>query len=71
VTIESGTCITPANDTEWLAVWQSSLGASEAATARLADGRVLGRKVVSIPEREVKQRAYSYTDLRILRGGDR
>jgi putative phage-type endonuclease len=40
----------------------------EAATARLADGKILSRKVISIPEREVKQRAYSYTDLRILRG---
>jgi putative phage-type endonuclease len=43
----------------------------EAATARLADGKILSRKVISIPEREVKQRAYSYTDLRILRGANR
>jgi putative phage-type endonuclease len=44
---------------------------AEAASARLANGRILRRKVISIPEREVKQRAYAYTDLRILRGDSR
>jgi putative phage-type endonuclease len=39
----------------------------EAASARLADGRILSRRVVEVAERVVKSRAYSYTDLRLRR----
>jgi putative phage-type endonuclease len=40
----------------------------EAASARLADGRLLTRRVVQVAERVVKSRAYSYTDLRLRKG---
>jgi putative phage-type endonuclease len=40
----------------------------EAASARLADGRILVRRVVQVTERVVKSRAYSYTDLRLRKG---
>jgi putative phage-type endonuclease len=40
----------------------------EAASARLADGRILSRRVVEVAERVVKSRAYSYTDLRLRKG---
>jgi putative phage-type endonuclease len=41
---------------------------AEAASARLADGRVLTRRVVEVAERVVKSRAYSYIDMRLKKG---
>jgi putative phage-type endonuclease len=41
---------------------------AEAASARLADGRLLTRRVVEVAERVVKSRAYSYVDMRLKKG---
>jgi putative phage-type endonuclease len=41
---------------------------AEAASARLADGRLLTRRVVDVAERVVKSRAYSYVDMRLKKG---
>jgi putative phage-type endonuclease len=41
---------------------------AEAASARLADGRVLTRKVVHIEEKQVTRRGYEFVDLRLRKG---
>lgn len=41
----------------------------DAATGRIPDGRVLSRKVITVPEQQVKRTGYTYTDLRIRAGG--
>jgi putative phage-type endonuclease len=40
----------------------------EAASARLADGRILSRKVVDVAGQQVTRKPYSYVDLRLRRG---
>jgi putative phage-type endonuclease len=40
----------------------------EAASARLADSRVLTRRVVEVAEKQITRRAHSYVDLRIKKG---
>jgi putative phage-type endonuclease len=40
----------------------------EAASARLADSRVLTRRVVEVAEQQITRRAFSYVDLRIRKG---
>jgi putative phage-type endonuclease len=40
----------------------------EAASARLADGRVLTRRVVEVAEKQVTRRGYSFVDLRLKKG---
>jgi putative phage-type endonuclease len=40
----------------------------EAASARLADGRVLSRKVITVAEKQVKRTGYTFTDLRLRQG---
>jgi putative phage-type endonuclease len=40
----------------------------EAASARLADGRILTRRVVEVAEKQVTRRGYSFVDLRLKKG---
>jgi predicted phage-related endonuclease len=41
---------------------------AEAASARLADGRILSRKVITVAEKQVKRTGYTFTDLRLRKG---
>jgi hypothetical protein len=40
----------------------------EAASARLADNRVLSRKVITVAAQQVQRTGYTYTDLRVRQG---